>query len=217
MTSPRVFVTGGTCYMGQRLMKKLIASGYDVTAVVRAGSESKLPAGCLAVTGNVLDGNSYASHVASGDTFVQLVGVAHPSPAKAVEFVEIDQTSALEAIRVARDAGVRHFVYVSVAHPAPAMHAYVAVREKCEAAIHEASLHATILRPWYVLGPGHHWPRLLIPLYWLADRLPSTRDGARRLGLVTIDQMVTALVRAVANPPQGINIVDVPGIRSCSI
>ncbi len=138
--------------MGQRLIRELLVRGHEVTAVVRAGSESKLPPCCVVVKGNVLDGDSYVDCVSPDHTFVQLVGVAHPSPAKAKEFVEIDERSALETIRVSRAAGVRHFVYVSVAHPAPAMHAYVAVRSRCEAAIHDAGFNATILRPWTFWG-----------------------------------------------------------------
>ena len=213
MQSRRVLVTGGTGYIGQRLIRALCARGHQVEAVVRAGSEKKLPAGCKPVIADALRGASYASHLSPDCTFVQLVGVAHPSPAKAQQFINIDERSAMEAIRVAHDANVGHFVYISVAHPAPAMRAYVAVRTRCEEAIRAAGLNATILRPWYVLGPGHHWPRLLIPMYWLAERIPSTREGARRLGLVTIDQMVSALVRAVENPVSGIEIVDVPRIR----
>jgi hypothetical protein len=64
-----------------------------------------------------------------------------------------------------------------------------------------------------VLGPGHRWPYALVPLYWVAERLPSTRENARRLGLVTIAQMVGALVRAVENPTAGVRVVEVPGIR----
>jgi hypothetical protein len=40
-------------------------------------------------------------------------------------------------------------------------------------------MNATILRPWYVLGPGHQWPYLLLPMYKLMELLPSTREGAR--------------------------------------
>jgi nucleoside-diphosphate-sugar epimerase len=76
-----------------------------------------------------------------------------------------------------------------------------------------SGLGATIVRPWYVLGPGHRWPYMLVPLYWVAERLPGMRDGARRLGLVTIDQMVGALVHAVENPAEGIAVVEVPDIR----
>lgn len=217
MDSGPVVVAGGTGYMGQRLIRELVARGHSVTAVARAGSEKKLPSGCTAVTGDVLHGESYANHVPGHVTFVQLVGVAHPSPAKANQFVEVDERSAMEAIRVARNAGIRHFVYVSVAHPAPAMHAYVAVRTRCESAILESGLNATILRPWYVLGPGHQWPRLLIPFYWLAEKIPSKRESALRLGLVTIDQMVASLVYAVGHPVRGVEIIDVPGIRGTQL
>jgi nucleoside-diphosphate-sugar epimerase len=67
---------------------------------------------------------------------------------------------------------------------------------------------ATVLRPWYVLGPGHRWPYLLMPLFGLLKRLPRTRETARRLGFVTLRQMLAALVEAVENPPEsGIRIV----------
>src|SRR5437762_2792671 len=41
---------------------------------------------------------------------------------------------------------------VSVAHPAPAMKAYIEVRTRCEELIRTSGLHATILRPWYSAG-----------------------------------------------------------------
>ncbi|HYT96576.1 MAG TPA: hypothetical protein VEO36_04585 [Casimicrobiaceae bacterium] len=96
------------------------------------------------------------------------------------------------------------------------MRAYVAARTVGEAAIAEAKLTATILRPWYVVGPGHRWPIVLKPLYWISERPPATRDTALRLGLVTLEQMVAALVRAMEEPPPAstIRIVDVPAIRA---
>jgi uncharacterized protein YbjT (DUF2867 family) len=107
---------------------------------------------------------------------------------------------------------VEHFVYVSVAHPAPAMKAYIEVRTACEEMIRASGLRATILRPGYVLGPGHYWPYLLKPGYWLARQIPGTRESALRLGLVTWKQMVAALAAAVETPVQGIRVVEVPEI-----
>jgi uncharacterized protein YbjT (DUF2867 family) len=79
-------------------------------------------------------------------------------------------------------------------------------------------LTATILRPWYVLGPGHRWPYLLLPFYAVARLIPSKRETALRLGLVTLRQIVAALVRVVENPPPtgSIRIVEVRGIRRAS-
>lgn len=211
-----VFVAGGTGYIGRSLIPRLLARGHEVRALVRPGSEKKLPAGCNPVVGDALAEETYASQISPADTFVQLVGVAHPSPAKAAEFKRIDLPAGLGAVKAAKAGGIRHFVYVSVAHPAPLMHAYIEVRAECEAAIESAGLDATILRPWYVLGPGHRWPHLLLPMYKLAELFPQIREATRRLGLVTLEQMLSALTFAVENPTEGRRVFSVGEIRSLS-
>jgi uncharacterized protein YbjT (DUF2867 family) len=208
-----VFMTGGTGYLGRPLIGQLLARGYEVRALVRAGSEHKLPPGCRAVIGNALDASSYAAKVRPADTFVQLVGVAHPSPSKAEEFRRVDFVSACGAIEAAAKAGVKHFVYLSVAHPAPLMKSYIEVRSECEERLRASGMNATILRPWYVLGPGHRWPYAIMPFYWLLGALPPTRAGAQRLGLVTLAQMTVALANAVEAPASGVRVVEVPEIR----
>lgn len=165
------------------------------------------------VCGNALDGDSYAAAVAGADTFVHLIGVSHPSPAKAKQFIEVDLKSAREAIRAAAAARIRHFVYLSVAQPAPVMHAYVEARRAGEQLLRESGLNATIVRPWYVLGPGHRWPYILLPLYAVAKLLPGTRDSAKRLAPVTLPQILRALEAAVDDPPTGIRVLEVPQIR----
>jgi uncharacterized protein YbjT (DUF2867 family) len=165
------------------------------------------------VTGDALDGSTYAAAVEGCSTFVHLVGVAHPSPAKGQQFREIDLVAARSAIRAAEQASIQHFVYLSVAHPAPIMKTYIEVRSQAEQMLRESGMNATILRPWYVLGPGHRWPYVLVPVYWLLEKLPATRAGAERLGLVTLREMTQALVRAAESPVQGVRIVEVPAMR----
>jgi uncharacterized protein YbjT (DUF2867 family) len=210
-----VFITGGTGYVGRHLIPELLARGHRVRALARESSLARVPEGAEAVVGDALDADSVAAALRPDDTVVHLVGTPHPSPAKAKQFEEIDLASIRATVNAARRAGIGHLVYVSVAQPAPVMRAYLWVRALGEAMIKEAGLTATILRPWYVLGPGHRWPMILLPVYKLAESFPSTRDSAERLGLVTIDQMVSALVHAVENPPDGgkIRIIDVPAIR----
>jgi len=128
----------------------------------------------------------------------------------------VDLGSARAAIEAAREAGVRHFVYVSVAQPAPVMKFYVGVRAEAEQMIRTSGLNATILRPWYVLGPGRRWPVALKPIYWLMEQIPSTRESAERLGLVTLEQMISKLVWSVENPAEGVKILGVPEIRRTS-
>jgi uncharacterized protein YbjT (DUF2867 family) len=209
-----VFITGGTGYIGRTLIARLLARRHTVRALVRAGSGHKLPHGAIPVTGDALDSTSYAAAVSPADTFVHLVGTPHPSPAKARQFREVDLVSIDAAVDAAVSAHIAHFIYLSVAQPAPTMAAYIAVRSAGETMLRGSGIPSTFVRPWYVLGPGHRWPLLLLPAYWLMERLPSTRAMALRLGLVTLDAIVATLVHAVENPSRDSRIVTVPEIRA---
>lgn len=208
-----VFITGATGYMGRSLIPALVARGHRVRALARETSAHRLPPGAEIVIGNALDPDTFSSAVAPADTLVHLVGTPHPSPAKAASFRDVDLPSVDAALAAALAAKVGHFVYVSVAQPAPVMRAYVAVRQAGEARVRASGIPSTILRPWYVLGPGHRWPYVLVPFYALFTLLPGTRGQARRLGLVTLEQMVHALVASIEAGPGGVRVIDVPGIR----
>ena len=213
MGAKNVFITGGTGYVGRALIPELLQRGHAVRALVRPGSENKVASGCERVLGDALDESTFTDSVRPSDTFVQLVGVPNPSPAKAEQFRAVDLRSIRASVAAASAAGIRHFIYVSVAHPAPVMRAYIEVRSEGERLIRETGLNATLLRPWYVLGPGHRWPYLLKPIYAAFELLPATRQTALRLGLVTIEQMVSTLAVAVEGIADGVRTVEVQEIR----
>jgi len=206
-----VFITGGTGYIGQRLIPELIRRGHIVRALVRNGSEKRLPAGAIAVQGDALDASTFANAIAPSDTFVQLVGVAHPSPSKKEAFRKIDFASVRESVNAVRDSNVKHFVYLSVAQPAPVMREYVSVREEGEAMIRNLGINATFIRPWYVLGPGHRWPYLILPLYWIW--MLSNRDTAQRLYPVKLKRVIESMADAIDRPREGVRIIDARELR----
>jgi len=217
-TTRDVFVTGGTGYIGRRVVAALVERGHRVRALVRPASQLRLPRGCTSVIGDALDASTFSRHTAGCDTFLQLVGTPHPSPSKAAEFERVDLVSARESCRAANAEHIAHFIYLSVAQSASLMRAYVDVRTRGEALVRQFVANgpgrsATFVRPWYVLGPGHRWPYALVPFYWIMERIPSTRERARELGLVTIAQMVRTLVSSVERPPVGERIIAVPEIR----
>ncbi|MFL6518643.1 MAG: SDR family oxidoreductase [Chthoniobacterales bacterium] len=211
-----ICVTGATGYIGSRLIPLLTGRGHQLKAIVRPGSANKIPSDVSIITADPLQENSYTESIRGCDTFIHLIGVAHPSPAKAAQFRAIDLASIQVAAKGAREAGVRHFIYLSVAQPASMMQAFIAVRAEGERLIRSSGMKATFVRPWYVLGPGHWWPYALLPFYWVAELLPPTRDSARRLGLITLAQMLNALVWSVENPPDNLRILDVTKIRGVS-
>jgi nucleoside-diphosphate-sugar epimerase len=196
-------VTGGTGYIGSSLIPKLLANGFDITALCRKGSESKLPEGCTILIGNALDKNTFKDCIPGNDTFIHLVGVPHPSPKKADEFKSIDLVSIQESVDAAKVAGVKHFIYLSVASPAPVMKEYVRVRLEGERLLMMSRMNVTFLKPWYILGPNHKWPYLLIPIYKILSVIPRTRETALNLSLLKLKNVVNAIVFAINNPANG--------------
>jgi uncharacterized protein YbjT (DUF2867 family) len=202
--------------MGRALIPLLLSRGHRVRALSREKSAHQVPSGAETVIGNALDPASFAAGIAPADTLVHLIGTPHPSPAKAASFQSVDLASVDAMLNAATAAAVRHLIYVSVAHPAPVMQAYIAARQAGEAHIRASGIHATILRPWYVLGPGHRWPYVLVPFYAVLAIFPPTRAGALRLGLVTLDQMVLAISASIEQRSDGVRVLDVAGIRAAS-
>src|SRR5712692_276622 len=213
----RVFVSGGTGYVGRALVERLVATGHDVRVLARRASEHKIAPGAELIRGNALYAATFAQHVAACDTFVHLTGVSHPAPWKERAFRAVDLASLRASATAAKAGGIAHFIYVSVAQPAPVMRAYIRVRQECEGILAQQQLVSTIFRPWYVLGPGRWWPALLLPMYKALESIGSTREAALRLGLVKRDEMVGALRWAVENPATETRVIDVPLIRDLAI
>jgi uncharacterized protein YbjT (DUF2867 family) len=94
------------------------------------------------------------------------------------------------------------------------MRDYQLVRAEGESLLKESGIISTFIRPWYVLGPGHWWPVLLMPLYGLAKLFPSAREKAEKHGLVTINQMIETLVYSVQNPPAANDVYEVEAIKT---
>lgn len=213
-----IFLTGGTGYIGTRLIKKIIDRGHEVIALVRSGSENKVPPGAKVVVGDPFNASSFQNAIPENSVFVQLLGVSHPSPKKKTLFRTIDLVSVKASVDAAAIAKVSHFVYVSVSmSPSKIMKDYQDVRKEGEAYCLSKNLNCSFIRPWYVLGPGHWWPVLLLPFYGLAELVPLWRESARAKGLVTIKQMLKTILNLVESAPQQMNVIEIAQIRKGSI
>ena len=213
-----IFITGGTGYIGKRLIKKLVVLGYDVTALVRKGSEAKLPKGVRAIIADPFDAVTFQQWIPRGATYIQLLGAAHPSPRKKEEFQQVDLRSVKESANAAAAAGVQHFIYLSVAMTdSSMMQEYTNVRKQGEAYIQSKHLVCTFIRPWYVIGPGHYWPLLLMPAYGIAQLRPQWKQKTKGMELLNINLLLRTLVKAIEAPPQRQRLFEISHMKKNSL
>ena len=210
-----IFITGGTGYVGKRLIALLLQQGYNVTALVRKQSLHKLPKGCVPVVADPFNAASYVKDIAPNSIFIHLLGVSHPGPKKKLLFYSVDLASVKTSVEAAKQAGVSHFIYVSVAqYPTKIMESYQDARAQGEKAILLSGIKSTFIRPWYIVGPGHYWPVLMQPLFKLMEFIPATTEKAKALALVPLRKMLMALQSAVHQLPEGlVRVIEIAEIK----
>jgi uncharacterized protein YbjT (DUF2867 family) len=215
---PVVYISGGTGYIGSRLISILLQKQFTVMVLVRKGSEKKLPTGVEAIIADPFSPETFAPTIPKGCIFVQLLGVPHPGPKKKDLFRAIDLASAIASASAAAQAGVFHFVYISVAQTqTKIMKDYQECRAEAESFIRTTGMSATFIRPWYVVGPGHYWPLFFLPLFKILEWIPATSQKAKALRLVSIHQMLRSLEFAIEHPAHGVRIIEIDGIRKMKL
>jgi nucleoside-diphosphate-sugar epimerase len=162
----RVFLTGGTGYIGSAVLDALVRSGHQVTALVRDSEKAeRLEArGATSLLGDLGGSARYLGRVLDADAVVH-TAMAEAPRGPALERVFLD--AVLPALAAA--GGAKRFVYTSgiwVLGPrgtaadenaAPNPVAHVAWRAEHEALVQAAAgptLTTTILRPGIVYGGG---------------------------------------------------------------
>ncbi|MFN0117487.1 MAG: NAD(P)H-binding protein [Elusimicrobiota bacterium] len=209
-----IFITGGSGYIGKALIEELSKSNYSITVLCRKGSENKIQKKTNIVFGDALKAETFQHLIPENSVFIQLIGTPHPGPHKKDLFESIDLVSGLESVKAATQKKTSHFIYLSVAQPAPIMKDYIRVRSRVEQEIQLSGINATILRPWYVLGPEHYWPSVLIPFYQLVKIFPPLKKRIGRFEFVSLKEIVQNIVFSIQNPPNGIRVWEVPDIKN---
>lgn len=169
----RIFVTGGTSFLGLRVVAALIEQGADVTVLVRPENEDKLGAlrrHVRLVSGNVWDRASLKGRSRGHGAVVHLVGNIHAQPERGLTFQQLNLVSARNAISMAVSDGVPYFVLLSaVAKPLGVSSEYIYSKREAED---------------YLRGSGLTWAIVRAPLLFDASqrrsapfRLMSTIGG----------------------------------------
>ncbi len=137
-----ILVTGATGTIGREVVEQLAKRGARVRAFVRDSAKANFAAGIEVAQGDLLDVDSLRSAFSGVSTLFLLNAV-----------VADEYTQALLALNVAREAGIKRIVYLSVIHSDVYVNVpHFAGKFGVERMIEQMGLHATILRPAYFMG-----------------------------------------------------------------
>lgn len=136
-----ILVTGATGNVGRQVVEQLVKRGANVRVLVRNPGNASFAAGVDLMQGDLLDVDSLHKAFAGVSTLFLLNGV-----------VPDEFTQALIALNVARQAGVRRVVYLSVIHSDIFVNVpHFAGKFGVERMIEQMGFSGTILRPAYYM------------------------------------------------------------------
>ena len=211
----KVLVTGASGFLGKAACARLLAEGHEVDALVRRpGSE---PAGTRAVAGDLGDAPSVAAAVTGSapDTVLHLAAeIASQRDEERIRAVNVDGTRAL--LEACAAAGSPRVVFTSTVvtgdaggrlltedEPLPVATPYGRSKQEGERMLATSGLPYVIVRPSHVYGPGGWYADELIAQLRKPGRFCVIGRGDNLWDVVHVDDVVTALLFALADAPAG--------------
>jgi NADH dehydrogenase len=215
----RVFLTGGTGFVGKHVIRALLARGFLVRCLVRPGSEAKLRGfeAMDRVPGDVLRPEGLQPSMEGCAALVHLVGIIREHPARGLTFERVHSRATADMVRLAREAGIRRVIHVSALGTRPgARSGYHRTKWDAEEAVRGSGLDWTILRPSIIFGPGDEFVSMLARMIRRLPAVPVLGDGRYRLQPVTVDHLAEAVARALLTGAGHRQAYEVAGPEPCA-
>ena len=196
-------VTGGTGFVGARLLEAATGAGHTVRALTRRPQSPR--AGVEWVQGSLSDRDALEELVAGSDAVIHVAGVINAPDAAGFDAGNVQGTLAMLAAATA--AGTTRFVHVSsLAAREPKLSLYGASKARSEALVEGSGLDWAVVRPPAVYGPGD---RETLDLFRMAKRGLVLLPPKGRISLIHADDLARLLL-ALADPAAPSHIIVEP-------
>ncbi|EGM78165.1 nucleoside-diphosphate-sugar epimerase [Rheinheimera sp. A13L] len=214
----KVLLTGATGFIGKALLKMLASQGYQVVAPARAPLVSSLENVTMPLLDDIGTISSISNSFSDCDVVIHLAGKAHLAVEAAVECSRVNRDATLNFARLAHEAGVKRFIFLSSVsvhgqasvkpfnitdHPKPIE---MAALSKLEAEVglkliaQETGMEVVIIRSTLVYGPNA--PGNFGKLLKLSSKNLPLPLGAvfNKRSLVGLDNLIDLIVTCISHP-----------------
>jgi nucleoside-diphosphate-sugar epimerase len=183
-----IAITGGTGFVGSRLIALALEAGHTVRALTRREQAER--AGIAWVTGDLNDRPALARLVEGADAVIHVAGVVNARDRAGFALGNIEGTANILA--AAERAGVKRFVHVSsLSAREPAISNYGWSKAEGDRLVQASPLDWSIVRPPAIYGPGD---MEMLDLFKLAKRNLALLPPGGRLSVIHVDDLARLLL-----------------------
>jgi NADH dehydrogenase len=197
-----ILVTGGTGFIGPKVVHALRAEGRDVRCLVRESSDTAQLEhwGCELAIGDVTDAASLRRAVAGCDTVVHLVAIIAGKPE---DFERVMTQGTRDLVAAAKEAGAGRLVLMSAlgtSEKTKELTPYFQAKWSMEQDVKSSGIEHVIFRPSFVFGrDGGVLPTFMRIVRYL-PAIPVIGPGTQRIQPIWVEDVGAFFARAVDAP-----------------
>jgi uncharacterized protein YbjT (DUF2867 family) len=197
-----ILVTGGTGFVGPKIVHRLRAEDRPVRCLVRDPDRAHALAawGCELAQGDVTDLDSVRRAVDRCEVVVHLVAIIQGKPE---QFERVMVQGTRNVVEAAKEAGVRRFVLMSAlgtSEETKDLSLYFGSKWQMEQTVKGSGLEHVILRPSFVFGKGGGALATFQRVVRLSPVIPLFGAGDQRLQPIWIDDVAEYYAAAIDRP-----------------
>ncbi|MDH4129346.1 MAG: NAD(P)H-binding protein [Spirochaetota bacterium] len=200
-----VFVTGGTGYVGSKIIESLIENNHKVFCLVRSNSVNKIANNnkIIPIVADVL--NPLSITLKEIDSIIHLVAIIKEKPENDVTFEKLNYLSAKNMIDIAKRDGVKQFILMSaVSNPPGILSGYYHYKLMAENYLKKSGLNWTIFKPSLIYdkswkGKSVGWIKLFNWIFLIGGLLPGIGNWIKKWQPISRTNIAKAFLYAVEN------------------
>ncbi|GMT42414.1 MAG: NAD-dependent nucleoside diphosphate-sugar epimerase/dehydratase [bacterium] len=198
----KIFVAGGSGFVGSRIVALLTELGHDVACLVRRPDLAKFPDSVVVLQeGDALNPASVAQKISGYDAVINLIGIIRDYPSKGVTFRSAHVDATQNMVHIALEAGIKRFLQMSANGTSPEGTEYQVTKYEAEEIVKSSGLDFTIFRPSVMFGPPPAGrTEFCSQLAGMIRRLPVIPifdDGSYCLQPIHVDDVARCFVSAL--------------------
>lgn len=196
----RIFVSGGTGFVGGHLCAHLLGRGHQLRLLTHRRQASHV-AGVEMIAGDVTRPESYAEAVQGCDAVINLVGVIREFPGQGITFDHLHVEATRAMVDVARTSGVTRYLQMSaLGTRTGATSRYHQTKFQAEELVQASGLDFTIFRPSIIFGPNDAFVNMLAGYIRSYPAVPVIGDGEYQLQPISGDDVARCFASALEIP-----------------
>ena len=197
----KIFIAGGTGFVGGHLTRELLGRGHALRLLVHKKDGALPKVGVEQVVGDITSPESFQSALEGCEAAINLVGIIREFPSRKITYERLHVQASANLLAGARKAGIKRYLHMSALGSRPnAVSDYHRTKFRAEELVRASGLEWTILRPSLIFGPKDAFVNMLAGQMRLAPVMPIIGDGNYRMQPIHADDVARCFALALEMP-----------------